>query len=65
MADLFDIRQKEGEPLKEYLNRFYEVSVCVLNLWVKILVDAFVKGLWENPFSGYLIKERAMSMTEV
>jgi len=26
MGDLFDVRQKEGEPLKKYLKRFCEIS---------------------------------------
>jgi len=29
IADLFDIKQKESEPLKEYLNHFCEVSICL------------------------------------
>jgi len=27
ISDLFDVKQKKGEPLKEYLNRFCEVLV--------------------------------------
>jgi len=32
LADLFDVRQGEGESYKEYLNRFYVVSVRLRNL---------------------------------
>jgi len=65
MNDLFDIKQKEGESLKEYLNRFCEVSVCIQDLRDEMVVDAFVKGLQANPFSDSLLRNRVMSMTEV
>jgi len=38
MADLFDVRKREGEPLKEYLNRFCEISVCVHNPQDKMVI---------------------------
>jgi len=66
MADLFDIKQAEGDPLKNYLNRFCEVSVRIqqqLNEDMK--VDAFVKGLCANPFSESLLRNQAESMVEV
>jgi len=30
-----------------------------------MVVDAFVKGLWVNPFSDSLLRERLMLMTEI
>ena len=45
IANLFDITQKDGEPLKLFLNRFCEISVCVQNPRDEMVVDAFVKGL--------------------
>jgi len=45
MVNPFDIKQKEGESLKEYFNRFCAVSVYVQNPRDEMVVDAFVKGL--------------------
>jgi len=52
MVDLFDVRQKTGESLKEYLNRFCKILVCFQNPRDEMVVDAFVKGLLANPFSN-------------
>lgn len=65
MADLFDVRQWEGEPLKGYLNHFCEISVCVQNPRDEMVIDDFVKGLRANPFSDSLLRNRVVSMTEV
>jgi len=65
MADLFDVRQREGESLKGYLNRFCEIFVCVQNPQDEMVIYAFVKGLRPNPFSDSLLRERQMSMTEI
>jgi len=45
MADMFDIRQNAEESLKQFLNRFTNISMRVVNPNEGLLVKAFVKGL--------------------
>jgi len=53
--DLFDIRQYQGESLKEFLHRF-GAQVVRLNLKnEKMMVHAFRKGIVPGPFSESLI----------
>ena len=54
--DLFDVRQYQGESLKEFLNRF---GVQVVKLHTKneaMTVHAFTKGVLPGPFSESLIR---------
>ena len=54
--DLFDVRQYQGESLKEFLNRF---RVQVVKLHTKdeaMTVHAFTKGELPGPFSDLLIR---------
>jgi len=45
MADMFDIRQNANESLKQFLNRFSNVSMKIVDPNESLLVKAFVKGL--------------------
>jgi len=65
IGDFFDVKQRDGEPLKDYLNRFYEVHVCVQHPNEKMVVDRFVKGLYANSFSNYFLRNRSDSMMEI
>jgi len=54
--DVFDIKQYQGESLKEFLNRF---GVQVLRVNTKdeaMTVHAFTKGVLSGPFSDSLIR---------
>ncbi|XP_068497741.1 uncharacterized protein [Phaseolus vulgaris] len=53
--DLFDVKQYQGETLKEFLNRF---RVQVVRLQTKdeaMTVHAFTKGVLPGPFSDSMI----------
>jgi len=65
IANLFDIKQVEVDPLKNYLNRFCEVSVRIHQPNEEMVVDAFLNGLRANPFSESLLRNRAKSIAEV
>lgn len=65
LANLFDVRQREGESCKDYLNRFCVVSVCLRNSNEELVVDAFVKGRRASWFSDSLIWNRVESLTEI
>ncbi|XP_068473502.1 uncharacterized protein [Phaseolus vulgaris] len=63
--DLFEIRQYQGESLKEYLNRF---GAHVVRLHTKdgdMMVHAFRKGIMPRPFSESLVRSRAKTFSEI
>jgi len=55
LPDLFYVKQMERELLKEYLNRFYAISVRLQTPNEEMVVVSFVKGMTANPFSDSLI----------
>ncbi|XP_068503585.1 uncharacterized protein [Phaseolus vulgaris] len=63
--DLFDIRQYQGESLKEFLHRF-GAQVVRLNLKdEKMMVHAFRKGIVPRPFSESLIRNHPKTFAEI
>ncbi|XP_027915626.1 uncharacterized protein LOC114175066 [Vigna unguiculata] len=65
IADMFDMKQQQEESLKQFLNRFCDVSMGLTNPSKEMLVGAFVKGLRANPFSKSLIRAPATTLAEV
>ncbi|RDY14487.1 hypothetical protein CR513_00444, partial [Mucuna pruriens] len=65
VADLFDIKQGEGESLKKYLARFNNATVRVDDPNQKFFVKAFQKGLRAGPFSDALALRKPMNMEEI
>jgi len=54
--DVFDVKQYQGESMKDYLNR-YDVQVVRLKPTDEaIIVHAFVKGMLSRPFSESLLR---------
>ncbi|XP_068498281.1 uncharacterized protein [Phaseolus vulgaris] len=63
--DLFDIRQYQGETLKEFLHLF-RAQVVRLNLKdERMMVHAFRKGIVSGPFSESLIPNHPKTFTEI
>jgi len=63
--DLFDIRQYQGESLKEFLHRF-RAQVVRLNLNDEtMMVHAFRKGIVPWPFSESLIRNCPKTFVEI
>ena len=63
--DLFDIRQYQGDSLKEFLHRFGE-QVVRLNLKdERMMVHVFRKGIVPGPFSESLIKNHPKTFAEI
>jgi len=50
MANMFDVRQNTDESLKQFLNRFSNISMKIVDPNKSLLVKAFVKGLWASSF---------------
>ncbi|RDX94531.1 hypothetical protein CR513_23074, partial [Mucuna pruriens] len=65
VADLFDIKQGEGESLKKYLARFNNATVRVDDPDQKCFVKAFQKGLRVGPFSDALALRKPTNMEEI
>ena len=57
--DLFNVKQYQGETLKEYINRFGAQVVKV------IIVYAFRKGICPGPFCESLIRNRPRTFAEI
>ncbi|KAL0339604.1 UNVERIFIED_CONTAM: hypothetical protein Sradi_4477200 [Sesamum radiatum] len=56
---LFSIHQKEGEPLKEYLQRFNTAALEVPTATQKVKTNAFTQGLLDGDFFKSLAKKPA------
>jgi len=65
LYDLFYVKQREGESLKEYLNHFCAISVRLQTQDEEIMVVAFVKGMTTSPFSDSLIRNQVEMLSEV
>lgn len=57
LMDLFAIKQKPRETLKEYVHRFNQVIQDVPLAASEVLVSAFSQGLIEGGFFRSLIKK--------
>ena len=63
--DLFDVRQYQGESLKEFLHRF-GAQVVRWNLKdERMMVHAFRKGIVSGPFSESLIRNQPKTFAEI
>jgi len=63
--DLFDVRQYQGESLRDYLNRFGAQMVRSPSKDEEMLVYAFKKGVLPGPFSEALIRGHPDMFAEV
>jgi len=63
--NLFDIREYQGETVKEFVNRFGAQVVKVATKDETMMVHAFRKGICLGPFSESLIKSRPKTFAEI
>ena len=63
--DLFNIRQYQGESLRDYLNRFGAQMVRSPAKDEEMLVNAFKKGVLPGPFCEVLIRAHPATFPEV
>ncbi|XP_068504378.1 uncharacterized protein [Phaseolus vulgaris] len=63
--DLFDVRQSQGESLRDYLSRFGAQVVRLPSKDEDMLVHAFKKGVLAGPFSESLIRNRPSTFVEI
>jgi len=60
--DLFDMKQYQGETLKEYINRFGAQVVKVGTTEESMIVYAFRKGICPGPFCESIIRNRPLNL---
>jgi len=63
--DLFDVRQYQGESLKDFLNRFRAQIVRMPGKDEEMCVHAFKKGDLLGPFSESLIRSHPATFAEI
>jgi len=63
--DLFDVKQYQGETLKEYINRFGAQVVKVGTMEKSMIVYALRKGMCPGPFCESIIRSRPRTYTEI
>jgi len=63
--DLFDVKQYQGETLKEYINRFGAQVVKVGTTEEPMIVYAFRKGVCPGPFYESIIRNRPKTFAEI
>ena len=63
--DLFDVRQYQGESLKEYLNRFGAQIVPLSGKDEDMFIHAFKMGVLPRPFSESLIRSHPATFAEI
>jgi len=63
--DLFDVKQYQGETLKEYINRFGAQVVKVGTTEEPMIVYAFRKGVCPGPFCESSIRNRPRTFVEI
>jgi len=63
--DLFDLKQYQGETLKEYFNRFGAQVVKVGTSEEPMIVYTFRKGMCPDPFCESIIRNRPRTFAEI
>ena len=63
--DLFDVKQYQGETLKEYISRFGAHVVKVGTKEEPMIVYAFRKGVCPRPFCESIIRNRPKTFAEI
>jgi len=63
--DLFRVKQRQGEPLKDFLNRFGAFVVNLQKQDEALMVHAFEQGILSGPFSDSLIRNWPRTFGEI
>ena len=63
--DLFDVKQYQGEPLKDFLNRFEALVVKLHTKDEAMMVHAFRRGILSGPFSDSLIRCQPKTFSKI
>jgi len=65
LYDLFNVRQREGQTLKDYLNRFWAFTLKLQSHDENVMVSAFEQGVAQGLFCDSFIKSPAESFSGI
>jgi len=65
LYDLFNVRQREGETLKDYLNRLWALTVTLRTHDENVMVSTFEEGVALGPFCDSLIRNPTETFYEI
>jgi hypothetical protein len=63
--DLFQCKQSQGEPLKDYFQRYVQLKARAPNVSDNIAIEAAIKGLRIEPFAAHLAREKPATMQQL
>jgi len=63
--DLFGVRQRDGESLKDYLNRLNALTVRLQTHDEDMMITVFKQGIMTGPLSDLLIRNLTETFSEV
>jgi hypothetical protein len=63
--DLFQCKQSQGEPLKDYLQRYVQLKARAPNVLDDVAIEAAIKGLRIGPFATHLAREKPATMQQL
>jgi hypothetical protein len=64
-TDLFQCKQSQGEPLKEYFQRYVQLKARAPNVSDDVAIEAAIKGLCIGPFAAHLAREKLATMQQL
>jgi hypothetical protein len=64
-TDLFQCRQSQGEPMKDYFQRYVQLKARAPNVSDDVAIQAAIKGLCIRPFVAHLAREKPGTMQQL
>jgi len=61
-SDLFQCKQEQGEPLKEYFQKFVQLKAKAPEVPEEVAIEAASKGLRIGPFAAHLVREKPQTL---
>jgi len=63
--DLFNVKQRQGESLKNYLSRFWAFTVKLQTHDEPLMVNTLWQGVMAGPFSDSLIRNSTVTFAKI
>jgi hypothetical protein len=65
LQDLFQCKQSQGEPLKDYFQRYVQLKAQAPNVLDNVAIEAAIKGLRIEPFAAHLAREKLATIQQL
>jgi hypothetical protein len=62
---LFQCKQSQGEPLKDYFQRYVQPKARAPNVSDDVAIEAAIKGLRIGPFAAHLAREKPIIIQQL